>query len=80
LTEDGKVRIKEGCDYPEMWKNTTLSLDDYIRIRKNQYAVQLSMVENLLQNHKINKTSDDNLQKIEQTINEIEKGGVAASL
>ncbi|HKG89144.1 MAG TPA: hypothetical protein VKA95_12530, partial [Nitrososphaeraceae archaeon] len=73
LSEDGKARIEKICDYLEIWKNTTLSLEDYINTRKNQYAAQLSMVENLIQDYKDNKTSADDLQKIEQIFNEIEK-------
>jgi hypothetical protein len=71
--EDGKARISRTCDYLETWKNNTLSLDNYIGIRKNQHAIQLSRVKNLIQDYKDSKISSDYLHMIEGIFREIEK-------
>ena len=57
--ENGEQRIKQTCDYLELWKNTTLSLDQYANIRKNNYLDKLDAIENSLYNYKNNDSIED---------------------
>ncbi|MFZ0511001.1 MAG: SIR2 family protein [Candidatus Nitrosopolaris sp.] len=65
LIENGEEIIKQACNYLDVWKNTTLSLDDYIIIRKEKYAREVSEI--LLHN---NSSHSD---KLTQTLTEIER-------
>lgn len=66
--EDGKQIIKKACNYLEVWKDTTLSLDDYVNIRKNKYEAEVAMIENSLHNKNSN-----NVDELRQVLNEFER-------
>lgn len=66
LIENGEQRIKQTCDYLDMWKDTTLSLDEYVNIRKHKYLDKLDTIEDLIYSYKNSRSINDhdtNLQR-----------------
>ena len=57
--ENGEEIIKRACDYLDVWKKTTLSLNEYTIIRKEKYEHQVKLIEEL---HKNSNHSDELIQ------------------
>lgn len=48
--ENGEEIINRVCDYLDVWKKTTLTLNEYITIRKEKYEREVELIERLPEN------------------------------
>ena len=45
IVENGKERIRKVCEYLQIWKDTTISLDEYVNLRKPKNNGKLASIE-----------------------------------
>ncbi len=71
VRENGREIIRQTCKYLEIWKDTTIPLDDYIELRKTKYAGKLQSIENSIKNYKNSKLSSE-ASEVKRIFSEIE--------
>ena len=71
VRENGREIIRQTSKYLEIWRDTTIPLDDYIELRKTKYAEKLTSIENSIKKYKNSKLSSE-ASEVKRIFNEIE--------